>query len=86
MRVRIALTLLFALAVFLAASPVAADSLEYELELITSAPTVIFEVVTTSGEVEYVDNPARLPPSREPGSVPPSRDRRRTADSSGRAA
>jgi GTP-binding protein LepA len=34
---------------------------EYSLELITSAPTVIYEVARTSGNVEYVDNPAKLP-------------------------
>ena len=34
---------------------------EYELELISSAPTVVYEVETTSGELLYVDNPASLP-------------------------
>jgi GTP-binding protein LepA len=34
---------------------------EYNLELITSAPTVIYEVERTDGAVEYVDNPAKLP-------------------------
>ncbi len=34
---------------------------EYNLDLITTAPTVIYEVVTTKGEIVYVDNPARLP-------------------------
>jgi len=38
---------------------------EYELELITSAPTVVYEVVTTGGETVHVDNPARLPPPNE---------------------
>ncbi len=38
---------------------------EYELDLITSAPTVVYEVVTTGGEIVYVDNPARLPPPNE---------------------
>ena len=38
---------------------------EYNLELITTAPTVIFEVVTTSGETLMVDNPAKLPPANE---------------------
>ena len=33
---------------------------EYNLDLITTAPTVVFEVVRTSGEVEHVDNPAKL--------------------------
>ncbi len=35
---------------------------EYELDLITTAPTVIYEVVTTAGEVLMIDNPADLPP------------------------
>ncbi len=34
---------------------------EYRLELITSAPTVVYEVVRTDGAVEHVDNPAKLP-------------------------
>ncbi|HEY6644888.1 translation elongation factor 4 [Povalibacter sp.] len=38
---------------------------EYNLDLITSAPTVVYEVERTNGEVEYVDNPAKLPPSNE---------------------
>ena len=35
---------------------------EYNLDLITSAPTVIYEVMLTDGEVVSVDNPAKLPP------------------------
>ncbi len=34
---------------------------EYGLDLITSAPTVVYEVVNTDGSVEQVDNPSRLP-------------------------
>ena len=34
---------------------------EYGLNLITTAPTVLYEVVTTDGQITYVDNPARLP-------------------------
>ncbi len=34
---------------------------EYQLELITSAPTVVYEVVCTDGTVLLVDNPAKLP-------------------------
>ena len=34
---------------------------EYNLDLITSAPTVIYEVVTKSGDVFKVDNPSQLP-------------------------
>jgi GTP-binding protein LepA len=37
----------------------------YNLDLITSAPTVIYEVLTTSGTVIKIDNPADLPPSTE---------------------
>jgi len=36
---------------------------EYEIDLVTSAPTVVYEVVTTAGDTLYVDNPAKLPPS-----------------------
>ncbi|AJO88052.1 MULTISPECIES: translation elongation factor 4 [Haemophilus] len=35
---------------------------EYDLDLITTAPTVIYEVQLTNGEVVYVDSPAKLPP------------------------
>ncbi|MBP9643212.1 MAG: translation elongation factor 4 [Budvicia sp.] len=35
---------------------------EYDLELITTAPTVVYEVITTNGAVVYVDSPAKLPP------------------------
>ncbi|WP_435103770.1 translation elongation factor 4 [Arhodomonas sp. AD133] len=34
---------------------------EYGLELITTAPTVVHEVVTTEGEVIHVHNPSQLP-------------------------
>ncbi len=34
---------------------------EYDLDLITSAPTVVYEVVTKRGEVLKVDNPSQLP-------------------------
>ena len=34
---------------------------EYNLELITTAPTVVYEVVTTKGEMLHVDNPSKLP-------------------------
>ena len=34
---------------------------EYDLDLITTAPTVVYEVVTTKGETLLVDNPANLP-------------------------
>ena len=35
---------------------------EYDLGLITTAPTVIYEVETTKGEILTVDSPAKLPP------------------------
>ncbi|SIQ38057.1 GTP-binding protein LepA [Aeromonas sp. RU39B] len=34
---------------------------EYDLDLITTAPTVVYEVVTTDGETVYIDSPAHLP-------------------------
>jgi GTP-binding protein LepA len=34
---------------------------EYDLDLITTAPTVVFEVAQTDGEVIHVDNPSKLP-------------------------
>ncbi len=34
---------------------------EYNLELITTAPTVIYEVLTKQDEIIYVDNPSQLP-------------------------
>jgi GTP-binding protein LepA len=38
---------------------------EYDLDLITTAPTVVFEVITAKGETIYVDNPAKLPGPNE---------------------
>ena len=38
---------------------------EYQLTLVTSAPTVVYEVLRSDGEVVYVDNPAKLPPVNE---------------------
>ncbi|MDO8526250.1 MAG: translation elongation factor 4 [Deltaproteobacteria bacterium] len=34
---------------------------EYALSLITTAPTVVYQVLTTAGETLLVDNPAKLP-------------------------
>ncbi|MBT5230368.1 MAG: elongation factor 4 [Methylococcales bacterium] len=34
---------------------------EYDLDLITTAPTVIYELVTRGGEVKKIDNPSDLP-------------------------
>jgi GTP-binding protein LepA len=35
---------------------------EYELKLVSSAPTVVYEVQKRDATIEYVDNPAKLPP------------------------
>ncbi|USD38372.1 MULTISPECIES: translation elongation factor 4 [Ferrimonas] len=35
---------------------------EYNLDLITTAPTVVYKVTTTKGETLLVDNPSELPP------------------------
>jgi GTP-binding protein LepA len=34
---------------------------EHQLELITTAPTVVYEVVTTDGELLHIENPSQLP-------------------------
>ncbi|NIP74418.1 MAG: elongation factor 4 [Gammaproteobacteria bacterium] len=38
---------------------------EYGLNLITTAPTVVYEVLSKGGETLHIDNPARLPPTNE---------------------
>jgi GTP-binding protein LepA len=38
---------------------------EYDMNLITTAPTVVYEVVLKSGEVRTIDNPSRLPGPNE---------------------
>ena len=38
---------------------------EYDLDLITTAPSVIYQVLTTDGEVIDIDNPAKLPPTNK---------------------
>jgi GTP-binding protein LepA len=38
---------------------------EYNLELVTSAPTVVYEVARNDGTAEHIDNPAKLPPVTE---------------------
>ncbi len=42
---------------------------EYDLDLISTAPTVIYEVVTTKGETLQIDNPSLLPPPNEIESI-----------------
>ena len=44
---------------------------EYNLDLITTAPTVVFEVVKNGGEVLLVDNPSKLP---DPGYIDEMRE------------
>ena len=38
---------------------------EYDLDLISTAPTVIYEVLISTGTVMTLDNPAKLPPSSQ---------------------
>ncbi len=38
---------------------------EFDLDLVTTAPSVSYKVVKTSGEVEVVSNPSNLPPQGE---------------------
>ncbi|QPJ64046.1 MAG: elongation factor 4 [Candidatus Nitrohelix vancouverensis] len=33
---------------------------EYNVELLTTAPTVVYKIITTDGQVELIDNPAKL--------------------------
>lgn len=44
---------------------------EYDLDLITTAPTVVYEVVTRGGEMSRIDNPAKLP---DPGIIDEMRE------------
>jgi GTP-binding protein LepA len=44
---------------------------EYDLDLITTAPTVIYQIVNQKGEVVEVDNPSKLP---DPGSIQEMRE------------
>ena len=44
---------------------------EYDLDLITTAPTVVYEVQTTRDETVMVDNPSRLP---DPGAIAEMRE------------
>jgi GTP-binding protein LepA len=37
---------------------------EYALSLITTAPSVVYRVTDSQGEVQEIDNPARLPPAQ----------------------
>jgi GTP-binding protein LepA len=38
---------------------------EYNLDLITTAPSVVYEVKLTDGEMIHVENPSKLPPAQE---------------------
>ncbi len=44
---------------------------EYDLDLITTAPTVVYEVVKNNEAIEYIDNPSALP---DPGSIKEMRE------------
>lgn len=44
---------------------------EYDLDLLTTAPTVIYEVIMRNGDKVMVDNPSRLP---DPGSIDEMRE------------
>ncbi|GAB1258173.1 translation elongation factor 4 [Aurantivibrio plasticivorans] len=44
---------------------------EYDLDLITTAPTVVYEVKKNDGEIVYVDNPSKLP---DPGNLEEMRE------------
>lgn len=38
---------------------------EYQLDLLTTAPTVVYEILRRDGQTMYIDNPAKLPPLAE---------------------
>ena len=38
---------------------------EFDLDLVTTAPSVVYKVVKTNDEVEMIDNPTNLPPVQE---------------------
>ncbi|PJD95198.1 MAG: elongation factor 4 [Legionella sp.] len=38
---------------------------EYNLDLISTAPTVVYQINTTKGETLLIDNPSRLPPTQQ---------------------
>jgi GTP-binding protein LepA len=42
---------------------------EYDLDLITTAPSVVYKVTTLKGEVFEIDNPSNLPPPQERESI-----------------
>jgi GTP-binding protein LepA len=44
---------------------------EYDLDLITTAPTVVYEVVRSNGDVILVDNPSKMP---DPGEIEEMRE------------
>ncbi len=38
---------------------------EYNLDLVTTAPSVIYKIIKTDGEVLHIDNPTNMPPAAE---------------------
>ena len=44
---------------------------EYDLDLVTTAPTVVYELLLTNGDVVQIDSPSKLP---DPGSIKEMRE------------
>jgi GTP-binding protein LepA len=42
---------------------------EYDLDLVITAPSVVYKVITNKGEEIYIDNPSKLPPPNERESI-----------------
>lgn len=38
---------------------------EYGLDLVTTAPSVVYKITKTNGDVLYIDNPTNMPPAQE---------------------
>ncbi len=38
---------------------------EYDLDLITTAPSVVYEILQTNGERIFIDNPTKMPPTQK---------------------
>ena len=62
---------------------------EFDLNLITTAPSVVYQVPRTDGEVVTVDNPAKMPAAgrieRDRGALRARRPSSRRASISGRS-
>ena len=42
---------------------------EYDIDLITTAPTVVYEVIRTDGQIDLIDNPSQLPDQNYIGEI-----------------